>query len=606
MRNYYQSNRLLYRVAITFIILFFTLLQQSCQKNENHNLYTFQPRTWYEDKMSADALISPDGKHLAITNEYEVSIYNLETGLGTNLSDSLKIEWAWAAHWGDNGDVVVFQSVTNDKFSPMAYNVYKGEKVDPKGRILNATRDNSKGDNVIVYNGRQGIWLKDTSQAKAELMVPDVHSLALVLSPNEEEIAFLIQDETGYMELKVCDRKNKTIRTIRDNLDATYQRQRICYTPDGGHILISLASDITPVLERKYEPNTNRNLKIYAISTKTGALTLLVDQKGDNHIVGMLENELLWRNFSTSMKTGIFPLDGGEIKPLLGEQSSLAYWHPEGIKISVMYGDWHLADWALNWDLGTVDVDKNGNPTSELKPEITGFHEDYALIWSPDSKWQAFHSHRSQTPVSKFGAVGSTDDIWLKSSSGGKEIRLTDFGAETAAPDWAPDSKRLVFCSIGKSGYKPWIITIDPISGQAQSVVAFDVKEIKGGVNHASWSPTHNEFALEETVSKTNRRLWLVGEDGSNPRSIVEYEAVPELGGTDFTPDGNFILYSALSDGHQQIFRIDRNGENRKQLTFGSEEAIWPQVSPDGHWVSCTVYTHTNTVFTKPLPDLGE
>ena len=38
----------------------------------------------------------------------------------------------------------------------------------------------------------------------------------------------------------------------------------------------------------------------------------------------------------------------------------------------------------------------------------------------------------------------------------------------------------------------------------------------------------------------------------------------------------------------------------------GLDENYWPQVSPDGNWVSCTVYTHTNTVFAKPLPDFVE
>ena len=80
-------------------------------------------------------------------------------------------------------------------------------------------------------------------------------------------------------------------------------------------------------------------------------------------------------------------------------------------------------------------------------------------------------------------AAGSTDDLYLRRVSDGpsEEIRLTDFGWEVGVGDWVPDCRRLVFASRERGGSqrvsKPWIVTIDPLSGKP---VRVDWHNLKG------------------------------------------------------------------------------------------------------------------------------
>ncbi|HEY6121099.1 MAG TPA: protein kinase [Pyrinomonadaceae bacterium] len=55
------------------------------------------------------------------------------------------------------------------------------------------------------------------------------------------------------------------------------------------------------------------------------------------------------------------------------------------------------------------------------------------------------------------------------------------------------------------------------------------------------------------------------------------------------SPDGRYIALHSNRSGIFQIWRMDRDGANPKQLTFGNSESNWPIFSRDGKWV---IYQH--------------
>jgi Tol biopolymer transport system component len=55
--------------------------------------------------------------------------------------------------------------------------------------------------------------------------------------------------------------------------------------------------------------------------------------------------------------------------------------------------------------------------------------------------------------------------------------------------------------------------------------------------------------------------------------------------------DGRYIFFTSNRNGAANIWRIDKDGSNPKQITFGADD-IAPQCTPDGKWV---VFTSPNS-----------
>jgi Tol biopolymer transport system component len=70
--------------------------------------------------------------------------------------------------------------------------------------------------------------------------------------------------------------------------------------------------------------------------------------------------------------------------------------------------------------------------------------------------------------------------------------------------------------------------------------------------------------------------------DGSDARQLTVGARVSR--GLAVTPDGSHIIFSSDRTGQFNLWRIDRDGGNLRQLTSGDGE-FYPQCTPDGRWV---------------------
>jgi eukaryotic-like serine/threonine-protein kinase len=76
--------------------------------------------------------------------------------------------------------------------------------------------------------------------------------------------------------------------------------------------------------------------------------------------------------------------------------------------------------------------------------------------------------------------------------------------------------------------------------------------------------------------------LFVVNADGSNPRQVTSNAALNGLPAV--SADGRFIVFVSNRSGGPHIWRMDSDGSNPKQITNGIAE-INPLVSPDGQWI---------------------
>jgi Tol biopolymer transport system component len=129
-----------------------------------------------------------------------------------------------------------------------------------------------------------------------------------------------------------------------------------------------------------------------------------------------------------------------------------------------------------------------------------------------------------------------------------------------------------------------WVAPVSGDTSQLKQVTFTTQDEVRG---HA-WTPDGKIlFFSAEGAGKLN--LWVMNADGSDRRQITsgtgeDYNPVP-------SPDGRFIFFTSTGGGGTpHIWRVDVNGSNLKQLTFGDIEDTQSKVTPDGKWVLFNSY----------------
>jgi WD40-like Beta Propeller Repeat len=409
-------------------------------------------------------------------------------------------------------------------------------------------------------------------------------------APAGDSLYAIVLHESGLSSLvKISVDGAATV--VRPQLDASPFFNSLAFSPDGRTLFLALASDTVPDPKVRHDPEApHRDLDIYSLDLRTNEIRQVGREPDDDCCPYSAGGFLYWTHNDPGSDVVVFPLAGGE-PHRVADHGFLPRWSPDGRQIAFTRGYFRLSDYGLDMDGWVVGVDGTGAATSPPRAWITGFGEDMGPVWSPDGRWVAYHSHRSATPVPLYESPGRTDDTWLMRSSGGPEIRLTDFGFEVGPPDWAPDGRQLIFDSWEKGGVprfaKPWIIAIDPASGKSLASKRLPLPAGVAGIGGEAWSPKGDEIAFIERIDDVKRALWLMRSDGSAARRVVEFPSYT-LGGVAWTPDGQQLLYGALVEDRMQIFAIPRAGGAAHQLTQGDVNMMHPSVSPDGRLVAAS------------------
>jgi Tol biopolymer transport system component len=565
---------------------------------ESEKIYSESPAAFYE-AMSGAAQVSNDGKW-ALYPSFGRGIKLINLGTGLEVAEQL---------------MAGMDRVSGATFYRSNQIVRRGERAGRPGWYLpgpdgpqltpvplEAIPRWSPDGSVVAYyipgQADKGLFVGDEKNEKQHSVQGSVTGLAW--SPDGRWIYATVCHENGLTSLLRLDSAQGTFKSLIEDLDAETWSSRFSVPDDKGRTYVALAGSAAPVAEARHQPNADRDLDIYELDPDTGARRIMVQTPGDDFAPCVADGFLYWTHNDIHDSVVVVPTSGGPARVVVDE-AELPYWSPDGKQIAFTFGGWRLADVGLNLDAGVVAVDSHCRPTSSMKPIITGYHEDWTPAWSPDGQWLAFHSHRSRTPVSFYGAAGSTDDLYLRRVSGGvaDEIRLTDFGWEDGAADWSPDGRRLAFDSWDRGGpagvSKPWIVTIDPSTGEPLRVDRLSLPDpIKNG-SCESWSPKGDEIAFEEHTQGNGRILWVVSLDGKRADKIVEYTG-STYGGLDWTPDGKTIVFGGLAGERMQIFAVPRFGGAPRQLTDDSANFMHPQVSPDGRWIACTRMKQTKEI----------
>jgi eukaryotic-like serine/threonine-protein kinase len=245
--------------------------------------------------------------------------------------------------------------------------------------------------------------------------------------------------------------------------------------------------------------------------------------------------------------------------------------------------------------------------------------------WSPHGQRIAYWNNRH----------GGQRDLWTIAANGSDPVAVTDDEFEDWGPVWSPDGKYLYFISNRGGSMNLWRTAIDeqtgavsqppePVTTPAVSCrhicfsrdgkrLAYVQVSKKGNVNRLAFDPAAGRvigeplavtqgsgFATEPAVSSDSQ--WLVYNSiGDKQEDLFAMDLAVKAEGKKETPplqltndpfkdrspksspDAQKIIFFSDRGGDYQLWQINRDGSELKQLTFARDGGIFcPVWSPDG------------------------
>jgi len=187
------------------------------------------------------------------------------------------------------------------------------------------------------------------------------------------------------------------------------------------------------------------------------------------------------------------------------------------------------------------------------------------------------------------------------------------------APNWSPDGNTLIYNESGKlysfdikNRISSVINTGFAIKNNNDHVLSFDGRQL--GISHHSaedkgqsvvytlpatggepkritakspsyfhgWSPD-SEYLLYTAERNGEFDIYKISKDGGREIQLTNSKGLDD--GSEYSPNGAYIYFCSARTGRMKIWKMDPDGKNQTQLTFDELNDWFPHVSPDNKWL---------------------
>jgi eukaryotic-like serine/threonine-protein kinase len=195
--------------------------------------------------------------------------------------------------------------------------------------------------------------------------------------------------------------------------------------------------------------------------------------------------------------------------------------------------------------------------------------------------WLADGGGLIMTAQPESSSIGT--QIWFLPYPGGQARRITNdlSGYGDVSLGLTADSGTIA--TIQQVNYSSiWITAPDEDESRGRQILKTNLPE------SVAWTPDGKVVYASRTGE--NWDIWMVNRDGSESKQLTADAFIDQQPSVSY--DGRYVVFQSNRSGGRNIWRIDADGNNPKQLTDGSYVDESPICSPDGRFV---IFTSTRS-----------
>ncbi len=194
-----------------------------------------------------------------------------------------------------------------------------------------------------------------------------------------------------------------------------------------------------------------------------------------------------------------------------------------------------------------------------------------------------------------FNIYGDGDEEIFVMNADGSQVRpLTSNDDWDHNPAWSPDGTRIAFASdrAGERSVGDFdIFVMSDFGSQIRQLTDSDSGDhswcVMCGNDAPAWSPDGKRIAFSGT-GDGDSEIFVMNADGTEVRQLTDNDSGD--GGPAWSPDGTRIAFNGTRDGDSEIFVMNADGTEVRQVTGHDSDDYSPAWSPDGKRIAFVSY----------------
>jgi dipeptidyl aminopeptidase/acylaminoacyl peptidase len=226
-------------------------------------------------------------------------------------------------------------------------------------------------------------------------------------------------------------------------------------------------------------------------------------------------------------------------------------WSPDGTKI--VFRSRHNNQYEVSIVDFTVLDPATGRPRVVELPKAPDGTQSSLPAWFPDGT--ALLYRRTNGPET------TRSDIWAMNLDGTNRRPVAVLPQDQFYPSYSPDKSKLLFATVAPPSGRS-VQVMDVATGVVTTLFDYSAQSFDSA---PAWSPDGRQIAFESNLDG-DMEIFVMNADGSNVRQITHNSLWDE--GPAWSPDGTKLAFSRGADDlHLDIWTMNVDGSDAKQLT---------------------------------------